>query len=151
MSDTAYTLIEVRAIRHDKQRYPTWGDWAWDDESAINFPRLTVTMSKLSDWRYLYLGAIHEIVEAMLLKAAGITQAQVDAFDIDYEKRRVAGEKTAACGCPITQDPGSDIHAPYRTEHMLATQIEYGLAAVMVVDAATYDNACAEETEPWEK
>jgi hypothetical protein len=142
-------LIDVAVIRHDEQRMPTWADWWWKDDA--HYPELTMKMSDLSDWRYLYLGAIHELVEAFICKCKGIPQEAVDQFDEDFERRRVAGEKTAACGCPITQDPGSDTHAPYRLQHMLATQIEYGLAAVMGVDAATYDKACAEETEPWEK
>ena len=71
----------------------------------------------------------------------GITQESVDDFDMDYEKRRVAGERFARCGCVITNDPGSDVHAPYRLAHKYAESVEYGLARVLDVDAKEYDEA----------
>jgi hypothetical protein len=71
----------------------------------------------------------------------GISQADIDAYDIDYENRRMAGERLAACGCAITDDPGSDIHAPYRLAHKYAESVEYGLARLLDVDAKEYDAA----------
>jgi hypothetical protein len=65
----------------------------------------------------------------------------VDEFDIDYENRRMAGERLAACGCAITDDPGADVHAPYRAAHLYATGIEYGLAKLLDVDPKEYDAA----------
>lgn len=130
------TIVEMRAIAHSDQRYDTWGDWEFDASD-----KLTITMSELPkpNWRYDYLGAIHELLEAALCRHQGITQADVDAFDIDYEKRRMAGQTQAACGCKITDDPGGDIHAPYRLAHAYALSVEYGLARLLDVDPAAYD------------
>lgn len=139
-------LVRINVVPHASQRYSTWGDWQIDPAGSIQ-----IDMSELSDERYLHLGAIHEYIEVFLCKTMGISQESVDAFDTDYEKRRVAGITHAACGCAITNDPGMDQHAPYLVPHVLATQIEYGLAHVIGVDAATYDRTCATETEPFEK
>lgn len=140
-------LIEVNAIPHVDQRYPSWGDW----QVRIADQFLKVDMSELSDWRHLYLGAIHEIIEAFICMATEIEQSAVDKFDFDYERRRVAGKRRAVCGCEITMDPGSDVHAPYFTAHEFANEVEYKLAKLIGVDAAEYDAACVAETEPFEK
>ena|ERR1019366_771308 len=129
------TLIEVVTIPHAEQRYPTWADW------EHNGDRTVITVSEVKDWRYLRLAAIHELLEETVCLHMGITQGMVDAFDVDYENRRMAGEHFAVCGCPITNDPGSDIHAPYRLAHKYAESVEYGLARVLDVDAKEYDAA----------
>lgn len=140
-------LIMVDAIPHRRQRYPSWGDW----QSGPHRHQLRITMSALSDWRYLYLGAIHELIEAFYCLAMGVTQKQVDKFDFDYEARRVAGKETAKCGCRITSDPGADPHAPYWDAHSFAAEVEYRLAALIGVDRQKYDAACVAETEPFEQ
>jgi hypothetical protein len=132
-------LIRIDTTVHSDQRYPTWADW----QTSADMNKLTITVSELPDWRYEYLSAIHELLEATLCRHQGITQADVDAFDVDYENRRMAGQAHAACGCEITNDPGSDIHAPYRAAHQYAEGVEYGLARLLGVDAVTYDNVCA--------
>ena len=102
---------------------------------------MNITVSDVGNWRYEYLAAIHELLEATVCLHLGITQADVDDFDIDYETRRMAGERFAACGCEITNDPGSDPHAPYRAAHLYAESVEYGLAKLLGVDPIEYDNA----------
>lgn len=131
------SLIEVNTIAHAEQRYPTWADW--EIEGAMN--KMTITVSRVGNWRYEYLSAIHELLEATVCAHLGITQVDVDAFDVDYENRRMAGERLAACGCVITDDPGSDVHAPYRAAHLYAESVEYGLAKLLDVDPKEYDNA----------
>lgn len=140
-------LITVDAIPHNRQRYPTWGDW----KTNLSTRQLAVKMSSLSDWRYLYLGAIHEIVEATVCMHKKITQNMVDKFDFDYEARRVMGKERTMCGCPITNDPGSDVHAPYFDAHEFAEEVEYKLAKLLDVDRKVYNAACVAETEPFEK
>jgi hypothetical protein len=137
-------LIEINICPHLDQRYDTFADW---EVTGIG-EKLTITVSQLPNWRYEYLSAIHELLEATLCLHHGITQKQVDEFDIDYEKRRVAGKEFAACGCRITDDPGSDIHCPYRLAHTYATGVEYGLAYLLGVDAAEYDTVCAGLDKP---
>ena len=131
-------LIEINVIPHSEQRYDSWADWQVAADG-----QLAITTSELPkpDWRYDYLSVIHELLEATLCRHQGITQADVDAFDIDYESRRMAGQTHAACGCEITDDPGSDKHAPYREAHLYACSVEYGLARLLDVDPAAYDAA----------
>lgn len=126
-------LITIETVRHEEQRYDTWGDWEVDGH------RLTITISEVPDVRHLYLAAIHELLEAIVFLHEGGTQADVDEFDVDYEKRRMAGHRVARCGCEITDDPGSDPHAPYRTAHTYAESVEYGLAKLLDVDPKEYD------------
>jgi hypothetical protein len=128
-------LFAVRTIEHKDQRYPTWADWEFLDHHLI------VSVSHVGNWRYEYLAAIHELLEATVCRHMGISQVDVDAFDADYENRRVMGEQFAACGCIITNDPGSDVHAPYQLAHKYAESVEYGLARVLDVDAKEYDEA----------
>ncbi len=132
------TIIEVKVISHSTQRYDTWADWTFDGSG-----KLTISTSELPqpDWRYDYLSAIHELLEATVCRHMGITQAQVDAFDVDYEARRMRGEWYAACGCRITDDPGSDKHAPYLLAHKYAESVEYGLARLLDVKSEEYDAA----------
>ncbi len=144
-------IITINTIEHDDQRYPTWADWELFDYDAMGYPLLSVgvlpesqmriSVSHVGNWRYEYLAAIHELLEATVCRHMGITQDMVDAFDVDYENRRIAGERRAACGCEITSDPGSDYHAPYKLAHKYAESVEYGLARVLGVDARSYDEA----------
>jgi hypothetical protein len=132
-----FRIIQIDTIPHGDQRYPTWADWEMLEASN----RLMVAVSQVGDWRYEYLAAIHELLEATVCRHMGITQGDVDAFDVDYENRRMAGKIRAACGCKITDDPGSDVHAPYRQAHKYAESVEYGLARLLNVDAKEYDDA----------
>jgi hypothetical protein len=136
------TLIEVRTIKHEDQRYPTWADWEVQEGMGVVI-RVSdhSDKAKVVDGRYLYLAAIHELVEFLVCQEHGVTQDDVDKFDIDYENRRMRGEWDAACGCAITNDPGSDRHAPYKAAHHVAELIEYGLAKLLGVDPKKYDAA----------
>lgn len=141
-------LVTVDTVEHTSQRYDTWADWEvdWmvdlDDPIDVQpVPNLKVTVSRVNNWRYEYLSFLHEFLEATLCLHLGISQAQVDHFDIDYEERRMKGERWAACGCEITDDPGSDLHAPYRVAHLYAESVEYGLAKLLEVDPKEYDAA----------
>lgn len=123
--------IEIETIPHQAQRYPTPGDWFFTNlvgEGEI----LHIRVSKLSDWRREVLMAVHELIETVLCKHRGITQEQVDKFDMDFEKRRAAGilEEDA--------EPGDDPAAPYRKEHFFATNIEALLSAELGVDFSDY-------------
>jgi hypothetical protein len=138
VTDMKRTILEVNVIPHADQRYPTWADWEQDGEKT------TITISEVKDWRSHRLAITHEFLEETLCRHLGITQADVDAFDIPYENRRMAGMWLAACGCKITDDPGMDKHAPYHVAHVYAAGVEYGLAYLLGVDAAAYDAAYIE-------
>lgn len=59
--------------------------------------------------------AVHELIEVLLCKAAGVTQEDVDKFDLNFEKKRKKGDDS---------EPGDDPKAPYYKQHKFATKIE---------------------------
>lgn len=124
--------ILIETIPHDQQRYDTVGDWQWEDITNANPPEqlLHIRVSKMSDWRYEMLVGIHEAVEALLCKRSGITEEQVDAFDLSYKHVRQPGNRS---------EPGDDPHAPYFQQHQYATRIERQLSLALNVNWQLYD------------
>src|SRR5271168_4141167 len=96
--------IVIETIPHASQRYPTCGDF-WRDADGT----LQIRISDLGNARAETLVAIHELVEQTLTEAAGITNQQIDEFDM---------------GHPELDDPGASEHAPYHLQHTAATAVE---------------------------
>lgn len=133
--------ITVEVIPHDKQRYPTCGDWFYEP----NGEDLVIRVSKLSDWRYEALVQVHELVEVLVCKQNKVSQQKVDEFDMAFEKSR-AGEslpsgtvKFVTGMAAEVDEPGDHPDAPYRGEHCFATGIERLLAAALGVCWADYE------------
>ena len=118
--------IQIETIPHDAQRYPTVGDY-WEDADGTE----QVRVSKMIDWRYEMLVAVHELVEWALTRHRGIPEEEISAFDIEYEHLR---EREAVKG-----EPGDNPKSPYRREHFFATNLERLLAAELGVDWMEYD------------
>jgi hypothetical protein len=116
--------VTIKVIPHTAQRYETVGDW---EVFANNFE---VKVSRMTDWRYEWLVGIHEAIEAALCNHRGITDADVSAFDVEFEAARAEGN---------TDEPGDHPDAPYRKEHLFATGIEKLLAAELGVNWKIYD------------
>lgn len=117
--------IYVNVIPHRSQRYDTVGDWIFGDNG-----NLTINVSDMKDWRYEFLVAFHELIEAMLCKQRGISQEEVDDFDIAFEARRVRGDLS---------EPGDNALAPYYNEHQFATCLERLMALELGVIWKEYD------------
>lgn len=138
--------IIIETISHDKQRYPTVGDWFRDPDGVMH-----IRVSEMEDWRYEALVAIHELAEAVMCDNDGVRQDQVDKFDMEFEKSRE--ERLIEAGRAVTEpgmtsgeealieieEPGDQADAPYRTQHCLATGIERIMAAAMGVTWADYE------------
>jgi hypothetical protein len=120
--------ILIESVDHDKQRYPTVGDWEIDSEKNT----IHIKVSRTGNWRYELLIGVHELLEVVLCLDRGITGAIVDKFDTEYERRRKDGDDS---------EPGDDPHAPYRREHFFATTVERLLAAELGVTWHDYENA----------
>lgn len=116
--------IRIKFIPHNRQAYPTVGDWRY--KKGV----LCIYVSQMSDWRYEVCVAVHELVEVILCRERGITVAEVDAFDKAYEKNRKAGDDS---------EPGDHPKAPYRREHFFATNMEALLSAELGIDWAKYE------------
>lgn len=119
--------ITIETIPHEKQRYRTVGDWQVDPAGDLH-----ITVSKLSDWRLEALVAVHEFVEVLLCKRAGIKQIEVDAFDVTFEQNRPKSNPHEAVEGEY-DEPGDEPTAPYVRQHCIATGIERILAAELGV------------------
>jgi len=121
--------ITIKVIPEQLQRKEVNGaDWYFDKDG-----NLEVRVSHMSDWRYETLLAIHETVEAIMCKHNGISQLEVDAFDLEYDKTHT-----------FDVNAGDEIDAPYRHEHCLATAIERILCAELDVVWKLYDDELAQ-------
>jgi len=105
---------------------------------------LNIRVSELSGWKKEMLVALHELVEVLACKHAGVTQESVDAFDIEYEKQRA--EKLADTSISeadraliAIDEPGDDPAAPYVKQHCLATGVERLMAAALDVNWHEYE------------
>lgn len=120
--------VTIETIPHYEQRYSTIGDWQIIPTSETD-RELKIKVSDLGDWRLEFLVALHEMVEVALCMVNGVTEKEVDEFDMNYTK---GGE------------PGDDINAPYHGEHVFAGCIERLMANEMGIDWSAYENAIAE-------
>jgi hypothetical protein len=91
---------------------------------------LHIKVSQLSDWRREALVAVHELVEALICKHAGVTTEQVDEFDMNFEATRKDGDDS---------EPGDDPKAPYYRQHQIATVIEKLLSVELGVNWTDYE------------
>lgn len=105
--------ITIEGVAAENQRYNTVGDWFTDDDGNLI---IRVTGSVLEPEGFLI--ALHELVEVMLCRRRGISQAAVDQFDMAFK-----GDG----------EPGDAPDAPYRREHRFAMMIEHLVAHEMGV------------------
>jgi len=121
--------IKMRTINHDEHPYPTVGNYA-DTQTGGRL----ITVSGMANEDYEFLVALHELIESQLCKKRGITNEDINAFDIQFEKEREEGKHKD------DEEPGFDPKAPYVREHTLATRIEKMVAKELGVDWTAYDN-----------
>ena len=114
--------ITIKVVPPSKMRYVTVGDWQWDDVG-----NLTITVADCGDWKSCFAIAVHELIEVVLCRAAGITQEEVDKFDLAWE-----GEDAP------TNEPGDDPCAPYNKQHQWATYVERLVILLLDMDWERY-------------
>jgi hypothetical protein len=118
--------IEIKTIPHSQQRYETVGDWFYTPNGAWHFH-----VSDLDDWRMEIAVAVHELIECMLCRFEGITQVEVDDFDMAYETQRAPDNY---------DEPGDDPRAPYHKQHCIATGIERIVVCMLGLSWKEYDD-----------
>ncbi len=101
------TRIIIESIVPDKMRYDTLGDWFWNDDGDMVIQVAGTDPLQSADD---FLVALHELIEVKLCLNHGITQNNVDQFDLNF-----TGDG----------EPGDDPMAPYRAEHRCAMLIEH--------------------------
>jgi hypothetical protein len=108
--------IIIETVDHKDQRYDTVGDWQTGNPIKQAFKHgpdddiLFIRVSRMADWRSEALVAVHELVEALLCRQAGITAEVVDAWDMGPGKG--------------PDEPGDDPRAPYHELHKTALALE---------------------------
>ena len=117
--------ITIKTIPHSEQRYPTAGDYWFDGDN------LEIRISDVGNWKHELLVAIHEIAEVALCKERGITIANIDHFDMNFEADNINHSK----------EPGDDSKSPYQNEHNLATGVERIMCSALNVKWEEYDGA----------
>ena len=119
--------IHIKTIPHHEQSYNTIGNW-WTDEQGV----LQIRVSDLGGMDHEMPVVIHELVEWALCAKRGITQAEVDAFDHQFERERAEGEH-------VDQEPGDAPNAPYRQEHRFSENVERLLVQELGLDWHAYE------------
>lgn len=119
--------IIIKTIPHKYQRYSTVGDWFFDDSGDLQ-----IRVSDLGDDKMNAAIALHEMAEALMCKANGVSQKEVDDFDMQFEAQRQEGN---------LEQPGDNVLAPYFIEHGVASGIERIFAAEMGIDWNAYTKA----------
>ena len=119
-------VFMISQVPHKKQRYETVGDWIPGRPAQIR-------VSKMKDQRYVFLVALHEMIEYELCKMHGITDREVVAFDVNFEAERRMNLH------PLDAEPGNHPKAPYRNEHAFATMIEMMVAQKLGVSWSDYE------------
>lgn len=122
------TVVEV--IPHSGQRYDTVGDYLTDAYGTTHF-----RVSMMGDTDYEFLVSIHEQIESYLARKRGISEADIDKFDMAFEEAREPGDYS---------EPGDDTRCPVFREHQFATKVERLLAAELNVSWEEYDAVVTE-------
>ena len=111
MRHNRYTIDTVEQQEH---RYNTLGDWYGT----------IITVTELANPKYIDLIAIHELVEMVLCRHAGITPDMVDEWDMKLH--------------PDAPDPGTIPDCPYGQQHAVATMVEQMVCGALGLDWTTY-------------
>lgn len=135
--------ILIETIPHHTQRYPTCGDWWFErcpiyketqppgNREVVGYEtEIHIRVSELGDWKKEALVAFHELAEVLACRSAGVTQEEVDQFDMKFEETRKEGDES---------EPGDHPSAPYYRQHIIATACERLLAGEMQVNWDDYE------------
>lgn len=107
--------FSMQTISHEEHRDKGLvGDWGYHPASQ----RIGVLTSRFEDWRFGFVCALHELVEAALCVQDGVSEKAVCDYDLAFENARDIGT--------FDQDdePGEMPDAPYRHQHAVADVVE---------------------------
>jgi len=107
------------AMRAPYNQEASGGDWFVNPEGDLVIRVIGETL----DDPEVFLFAFHELVEAKLCEAHGVSQKRVDAFDLQAQSY-----------LPPDREPGDLPECPYRKEHRQAMLCEHLLANFLGLD-----------------
>ncbi len=120
--------ICIKVIEKSEMRYDTIGDYWVDDKGVVQF-----RIANMHNTLYHMLIIVHELIEWTLCTIQGISVAEVDRWDYQFEKDRAAGKHSK------TAEPGDHPKCPYRHHHQFATKIEMLVAKAFGVNWKFYN------------
>jgi hypothetical protein len=120
MCDRLKSILMV-VIPHKSQRYPTVGDWVEPSPG-----QRMVSVSDVGNDNSNFLIGSHEEIEQHWCKMHGVTQADVDRWDMAFN-----GEG----------EPGDDPECPYHEGHVIAMKHERELCADYGLDWEAHETA----------
>lgn len=129
--------IVIRPIDWQNHRYSTCGDWLYDAEDNV----IEVRVSRMTDWRSELAVALHEVIESVCCLEKDISEAQVTAFDIQYEKEREEGKHSEF------EESGDDKAAPYHDEHVAASFVEREVCSQLKLDWKKHEQIVNEDEQ----
>jgi len=130
--------ITLDLIDHADQRYNSVGDWFLNEHDPTH---LIVKVTRLPDLALAFAQwavGIHELVEALAALAAGVTVAEVDVFDKQFEIDHSHDDL----------EPGDDPRCPVFQQHQLALEVERMFIKALGVEWEQYET---EMDKPWLK
>lgn len=108
-------------------RYPTAGDYYLVDTTMF----VDICDQNNEDKDFCIM--IHELIEEHLTRKRGIKEQDIMDFDLLFEKEREEGLHDEYA------EPGYDMRAPYRKEHIFSEIIERQLAQELGIDWVEYE------------
>jgi hypothetical protein len=117
----AIRRIVVDFIPEEQMRAQGCGDW-FRLHSTLHIRATLESAEAFGTEHAPFLVALHEMVEAYLCGAQGVSEASVDAHDALFEAERERGEHGEGA------EPGDDPRASYRTQHRAAMILEHLMA-----------------------
>lgn len=125
----AIKSVCIVVIDHDKQRYPTCGDY------FENTPgHWVIQVSDTGNWRMNMAIAHHEFTELLTTHSDGIAEQSITYFD----------EKWNLTHSNVDDEPGNDPEAPYHKQHVFAECLERLLCNWLKVNWQKYEQRLAE-------
>jgi aryl-alcohol dehydrogenase-like predicted oxidoreductase len=115
MNRIVLEAVPQSAMRPPYDQETGSGDWFYDDAGDLVIRSIGTDLDDPETFLY----ALHELVEAMLCRADGVSQEAVDRFD--------AAHATTLDHDPDAE-PGDHPAAPYRRQHRRAMLIEMLMA-----------------------
>ncbi len=122
--------LYVHVVPYAQMRYPSAGDWL-TDETGIR-----IIVADTGSWRCNFLVALHEIVEAWLCRRHGITQEEVDQWDMVTWPKYMKTSQTRQID---SDEPGDHPNCPYRREHRIASRVERVASWLLLVNWTKYE------------
>lgn len=119
-------MIEFYVRKPQNMRYKTIGDWYTKQDKETNDEVVRIETVDLGDANMNALVLLHEFVEYLLCTADGVTQEEVDEYDMENQDAQ------------DEEELGENEDAPYHRQHMIADGVERIVASVMEVPWLDY-------------